>query len=126
MKEAYCPTFKGGARQGVASGQTELAPPPYRPPFRGAVRVGQERSDGVAVEPAGRLAQLAAKVERLSVSHRDPEAFFIERSEIANELRVVSRNIVARSRVPVPAKLAGQAGREGFPVTGVLDAKVRT
>ncbi|BCB17327.1 hypothetical protein OCUBac02_02210 [Bosea sp. ANAM02] len=124
--KAHCPTFKGVAGQGVALGQTELAPPPYRPPFRGAVRVGQERSSGVAAEQAGRLAQLAAQIERLSVSHRDPEAFFIERSEIANELRVVSRNIVARSRVPVPANLAGQAGREGLPVTGVLDAKVRT
>ena len=125
MTKVICSTLKGGAEHGGAVGQTELAPPPYRPPFRGAVRVEQERSDGGALEPAGRLAQLASKIERLSVSHRDPEAFFIERSEIANELRSVSRNIVARSWVPVPAQPAGQAGREGLPVTGVLDAKVR-
>ena len=125
MKTDNCATREGGADIGGAVEQTELAPPPYRPPFRGAVRVAQERSNGGALEPAGRLAQLAAQIERLSVSHRDPEAFFIERSEIANELRIVSRNIVARSWVPVPAQPAGQAGREGFLVTGVLDAKVR-
>jgi hypothetical protein len=108
MKKAFCPTFEGGARHGVAAGQTELAPPPYRPPFRGAVRVGQERSKGGAVgrgtEVARDLANLASRVERLSVSHRDPEAFFVERSEIASELR-------AAARVLPPAKPAGQADR---------------
>lgn len=126
MTKIICHTFKGVAEQGVAVGQTELAPPPYSPPFRGGVRVGQERSQGVAAGPACRLAQIAAKVERLSVSHRDPEAFFIERSEIAAELRAVSRNIVARSRVPVSAQRAEQAVRSVSLVTGVLDAKVRT
>jgi len=125
MKKVVCHTLKGEAGQGAAPGQTELAPPPYRPPFRGAVRVGQERSEGGAVEPAGRLAQIAAKVERLSVSHRDPEAFFIERSELAEAIRVVSRNIVAR-RVPPAATCSGRVGREISLATGVLDAKVRT
>lgn len=32
------------------------------------------------------LAALARRVERLAPSHRDPEAFFVERSEIANAL----------------------------------------
>ena len=125
MKKVICHTLKGEAGQGAAPGQTELAPPPYRPPFRGAVRVGQERSEGEAVEPAGRLAQLAAQVERLSVSHRDPETFFIERSEIVAELRAVSRNIVARRVLPA-ATHSGREGREISLATGVLDAKVRT
>ena len=125
MSKAICSTLQGGAEQSGAVGQTELAPPPYRPPFRGAVRVEQERSQGGAVEPAHRLAQIAAKVERLSVSHRDPETFFIERSELAEAIRAVSRNIVAR-RVPPASRRSGQDGREISLETGVLDAKVRT
>ena len=126
MSKVVCSTFQGGAEQSGAVGQTELAPPPYSPPFRGGVRVEQERSEGGAVEPARRLAQIAAKIERLSISHRDPETFFIERSELAEAIRAASRNIVARSRVPVSAQRAGQAVRSVSLVTGVLDAKVRT
>lgn len=119
MSKVVCHTLKGGAGHGVAPGQTELAPPPYSPPFRGGVRVGQERVEGEAVEPAGRLAQLAAQAERLSVSHRDPEAFFIERSEIANELRAVARVLPAFER-------AGRLRRGALLATPILDTKVRT
>lgn len=35
------------------------------------------------------LMELARRVERLMVSHRDPERFFVERSEIAAELRKI-------------------------------------
>ena len=59
MTAVICSTLKGGAEQGGAVGQTELAPPPYRPPFRGAVRVEQERPEGGAAEPVGRQAQRA-------------------------------------------------------------------
>ena len=37
------------------------------------------------------LADLARRLERLRPSHRDPEAFFVERSEIAAELRRLAR-----------------------------------
>lgn len=108
MTRVICSTLKGGAEQGGAAGQTGLAPPPYRPPFRGAVRVEQERSNGGAVEHGAEMARdiaaLASRVERLSVSHRNPEAFFVERSEIASELR-------AAARVLPSAQPAGQAGR---------------
>lgn len=33
------------------------------------------------------LHEIACRVERLTISRRDPEAFFVERSEIANALR---------------------------------------
>lgn len=33
------------------------------------------------------IVALADRVKRLMVSHRDPEQFFVERSEIAYELR---------------------------------------
>ncbi|KPH80669.1 hypothetical protein AE618_13095 [Bosea vaviloviae] len=105
MKTVICHTLKGVARQGSAAGQTGLAPPPYSPPFRGGVRVGQERSAGVAHEAGEVLAQLAARVDRLTISHRDPEAFFVERSEIAAALRG------AAERVPLPVQRAGQAVR---------------
>lgn len=36
------------------------------------------------------LHELARRVERLMVSHRDPESFYVERSEIAAELRKIS------------------------------------
>lgn len=121
MRKAFCPTFEGGARHSVAAGQTELAPPPYRPPFRGAVRVGQERSDGGALgrgtEVARDLAALARRVERLSVSCRDPEAFFVERSEIASELR-------AAARVLPPARPTGTLRRGASLACRDLASKV--
>lgn len=130
MTKAICSTLKGGAEQSGAVGQTELAPPPYRPPFRGAVRVEQERSEGGAVEPAGRLAQLAVRVERLTVSRRNPEAFFIERSDIAEELRRAARAIDAQencaARVPLAVDRAGRLRRGTLLATPILDTKVRT
>jgi hypothetical protein len=41
---------------------------------------------------------LAARVSRLTVSHRDPEAFFVARSEIAEELRALARQLVLVGR----------------------------
>ena len=106
MTKVICSTFKGGAEQGGAAGQTGLAPPPYRPPLKGgAVRVEQERSRGGAVETAETLVHLAARVDHLTVSHRDPEAFFVERSEIADALRRAAR------RVPPPCPPAGRERR---------------
>ena len=101
MTKTICATLKGSAEQSGAVEQAELAPPPYRPPFRGAVRVAQERSNGGAVERgagvARDIAALASRVERLSVSHRDPEAFWIDKGELAAELRQVARSLgVAR------------------------------
>ncbi|WP_062223148.1 hypothetical protein [Aureimonas sp. D3] len=44
-----------------------------------------------SLTPAGvspeMLHEMARRVERLTVSRRDPEAFFVERSEIADALR---------------------------------------
>lgn len=43
---------------------------------------------------AERLADLSRRVGRLSPSHRDPERFFVERSEIEGELRqIASRSL---------------------------------
>lgn len=42
------------------------------------------------------LAALARRVERLAPSHRDPEAFHIEKSEIVAELRQADREIKGR------------------------------
>lgn len=37
------------------------------------------------------LHQLARRVDRLSVSHRDPERYHIEKSEIAHDIRHLAR-----------------------------------
>ncbi len=37
--------------------------------------------------------ELANRVDRLMVTHRDPEAFFMERAEIAGQLRRVARSL---------------------------------
>jgi hypothetical protein len=39
---------------------------------------------------------LASRVARLTISRRDPESFFIERSEIANELRRIAGTATSR------------------------------
>ncbi len=41
--------------------------------------------------PAAALDALAARVARLHQGHRDPEAFYEQRSEIAGELRRLAR-----------------------------------
>lgn len=57
------------------------------PPFRG------EPPNVPPVPMAGRgeLVELAKRVERLAPSHRDPEAFHVERDEIAKTLRRMAR-----------------------------------
>lgn len=46
-----------------------------------------------ATDPAALADELAARVSRLNVSHRDPERFHIEKSEIANALRVLADDL---------------------------------
>ncbi len=43
-----------------------------------------------------RLAELAHRVGRLSPSHREPERYHEEKSEIAFELRVLARHVSTR------------------------------
>ena len=44
-------------------------------------------------DPADRLADLAIRVRRLTVSHRDPERFHVDKSEIEHELRRLAREL---------------------------------
>jgi hypothetical protein len=74
------------------SNRSGLSAPLQSPPFRGtggatagAVHTGVER--GLEQTPADVLLTLAAKVERLAPSHRNPFAFHEMKSEIAHELR---------------------------------------
>jgi hypothetical protein len=61
------------------------------------------------------LAALARRVERLTPSHCDPEAFHIEKSEIAHSLRRMARAThnqrLDRDRVEKP-RTTGQGLRE--------------
>lgn len=43
--------------------------------------------------PADRIEELASRVLRLMVSRRDPEQFFVERSDIAAEMRRIARAV---------------------------------
>lgn len=58
------------------------------PPFRG-------ETPNVPPVPmagqGGQLVELARRIERLAPSHRDPEAFHVERDEIAKTLRRMAR-----------------------------------
>jgi len=60
------------------------------PPFRGGVsRVVPSHVPDLP----DRLAELARRVGRLSPSHREPERYHEEKSEIAFELRVLARHV---------------------------------
>jgi hypothetical protein len=48
------------------------------------------------------LAELARRVARLSINRRDPEQFFIERSELAAELRRLASHSVDVRKYPLP------------------------
>lgn len=43
------------------------------------------------VPVSAQIEALASRVLRLTVSHRDPEQFFVERSDIAGEMRRLAR-----------------------------------
>ena len=69
----------------LRSGGFRFEPPlSNRPPLKGGL-IGTGR--GVRRDLAIGLAELARRVDRLRLSHRDPEAFHVEKSEIAAELR---------------------------------------
>lgn len=42
---------------------------------------------------SAQIEALASRLLRLTVSHRDPEQFFVERSDIAGELRRLARAV---------------------------------
>lgn len=77
-----CP---GKPDAGRISRTTRTCPDGF-PPFRG-------EASNVRFAPAAvrQIETLACCVERLTISHRDPERFFIERSEIAHGLRELAR-----------------------------------
>ena len=57
----------------------------------------------VAAPPIGpALREIAAAVERLSPSRRDPERFFAERDDLADRLREAAREIERRSAPAIP------------------------
>lgn len=61
--------------------------------YRGAPLRG---SPSVTSQPggvAGQIDEIAREVERLIVSHRNPEKFFVDRSEIAHQLRQVASEV---------------------------------
>jgi hypothetical protein len=47
---------------------------------------------------AAAIEALATRVSRLTISHRDPEAFFVARSDLAAELRAIARALLAARR----------------------------
>lgn len=69
------------------------------------------------VEAAGALERLADLVGRLTPLRRDPEAFFVRRSEIEFELRDIASRLGDR-----PARL--KRARSAFK-TGIIAAKGR-
>lgn len=57
-----------------------------------------------------RITELAERVERLAPSHRDPERFHLEKSEIAAELRATAQVLLGTGRV-LPGAGAPRGGR---------------
>ncbi len=71
---------------------TSSASPASPPPYRGVTRVTQTPG----VQPLARLvADIAERVARLSPSHRDPEAFHMDKHTLASELRALARAMEA-------------------------------
>lgn len=66
---------------------------PKPPRSLSAAVVPQNVSREMFLSPADRteLAQLAKRIDRLSISRIDPEKFFADRSELAAELRRLAR-----------------------------------
>lgn len=47
-------------------------------------------------KPSDRLADLAKRIDRLAPSHRDPEAFHVEKDAIARELHRMARGLAVQ------------------------------
>lgn len=56
---------------------------------------------------AGRLREIARRVAELRLDRRDPEAFFLERSALAAELRHLATHPDAASRASRPVRREG-------------------
>lgn len=63
--------------------------------YTGYTGILETASPSVTASPSDRLTTLARAVVRLSPSHRDPEQFHEDKSEIAAELRRLAREIAA-------------------------------
>lgn len=63
-----------------------------------------------AAELIDDLDRIAVKLDRLTVHHRDPERFFVERSDIVDELRRLIAECQERGRVPFRSLAARPVG----------------
>ena len=61
------------------------------PPKGGFYSVPPKGERHTPVQVSTEIEALAERVQRLMVSHRDPERFFVERSDIAHEMRRLAR-----------------------------------
>jgi len=94
-RQAYALGLRRRARAEAVAGELMRQMEPPSPQI-----AGQNRKRASALPPIipfhpsredrHELLILASRVARLTISRRDPEAFFIERSEISNELRRIS------------------------------------
>jgi hypothetical protein len=55
-----------------------------------------EQAQPIRLNTAERLAELAKRVRRLAPSHRDPERYHVEKSEIEHELRGLAHELGAK------------------------------
>lgn len=95
-----CAPPKETGKSGAHLPRTSRAPPAHLPRSSGAhlpsfLKEGDKAGRWARPTPcmASDLDALAQRVGRLMVSHRDPEAFFIERSEIAHDLRRLAKGV---------------------------------
>jgi hypothetical protein len=58
-----------------------------------------------------RLADIASRVARLTVDRRDPEKFFVDRSELAAALRRLARTLPADESRPIAQDAADRPRR---------------
>jgi hypothetical protein len=93
IDRAVAATFELGrrARKQSVSRETFSSGRPKAPRSLGAAVVPPVRPAYVDRDDRNELAVLAKRIERLTISRRDPEAWHIEKSEISAALRQIAR-----------------------------------